>query len=51
MSSNGKFVELWGKLTPARKDIVLGSKSREEGGSGMAADFWEWCGKQIAEFV
>ncbi|XMA18532.1 hypothetical protein WAI453_011323 [Rhynchosporium graminicola] len=51
MSSNGNFVEPWGKLTPARKDTVLGSKSREEGGSGIATDFWEWCGKQIAEFV
>ncbi|KAL2063516.1 hypothetical protein VTL71DRAFT_5321 [Oculimacula yallundae] len=51
MSNNGDFVEPWGKLTPARKDIQLGSKSKEEGGTGIAADFWDWSEKQVAPYV
>ncbi|KAH7391404.1 putative short-chain dehydrogenase [Cadophora sp. MPI-SDFR-AT-0126] len=51
MSNNGDFIEPWGKVTPARKDIELGSKPKEEGGTGIAKDFWYWTEKQIATYI
>lgn len=34
-----------------RKDLVLATKTREEGGSGVASDFWEWCEKETKEYA
>ena len=45
------IVEPWGKLVLARKDIELGSKTKEEGGTGMAQQFWNWSEDQVAQYL
>jgi retinol dehydrogenase-12 len=37
--------------TVSRKDMVTGTRTREEGGSGVAKDFWEWTEKQIEQYT
>ncbi|EKD18224.1 uncharacterized protein L3040_007605 [Drepanopeziza brunnea f. sp. 'multigermtubi'] len=51
MKNNGSFVEPWGKLVSARKDIEQGSKPKEEGGTGVAQDFWDWTEEQVAQYL
>jgi NAD(P)-dependent dehydrogenase (short-subunit alcohol dehydrogenase family) len=49
----GKLGVPWGgRWHPnPRKDILESLKSKEEGGTGGAADFWEWCEKQTKPFA
>ncbi|KAI0530008.1 NAD(P)-binding protein [Xylaria digitata] len=40
----GKFVVPWGRLHPSpKKEIVESLRTIEEGGTGLAAEFWKWC--------
>jgi retinol dehydrogenase 12 len=41
----------WGRLGEARKDIVLATMSREDGGTGRGKEFWEWVDDQIKPFL
>ena len=51
-SSNGCYVIPWGRAPgPLRKDLVAGIKTKEEGGTGMAKKFWEYCEKETTAFV
>lgn len=41
---SGRYVIPWGRWHPKlRQDILDGLKSAEEGGTGRAQEFWEWC--------
>ncbi|KAI9658407.1 MAG: hypothetical protein M1821_002540 [Bathelium mastoideum] len=43
-SHNGGFIVPWGKFHPSpRKDLLDAMKSKEEGGTGLAIEFWDWC--------
>lgn len=48
----GKYAVPWGgRWHPSpRKDIVESLKSKAEGGTGGAAEFWDWCEKQTRPF-
>ncbi|KAF2794235.1 NAD(P)-binding protein [Melanomma pulvis-pyrius CBS 109.77] len=49
----GKFGIPWGgRWHPnPRKDILESLKSKEKGGTGGAAEFWDWCEKQTKPFA
>ena len=48
----GAYVVPWGRLHPApRADLLNALKSKTDGGSGRAREFWEWCEKQTADYV
>ena len=34
-----------------RKDITDGFKSKEDGGTGVAKDFWDWCEERGKDFI
>ncbi|KAJ5500465.1 Glucose/ribitol dehydrogenase [Penicillium expansum] len=42
LANNGAFVEPWGKIDKPRKDVANFLKGKSEGGSGIAAQFWDW---------
>ena len=44
--NNGGYIIPWGRFAEPRRDIVEGTKSVEEGGTGMATMFWEWCDRE-----
>lgn len=49
----GKSGVPWGgRWHPSpRKDILESLKSKEEGGTGLAAEFWDWCEKQTIPYA
>ena len=48
----GAYVVPWGRLHPApRADLLDALKSKAEGGSGRAREFWEWCERQTADYL
>lgn len=49
-AQNGAFVAPWGRVYDAKADVVAAMKTKEEGGSGGALRFWEWCEKESAAF-
>jgi retinol dehydrogenase 12 len=50
-SQNGAFIKPWGKIGELRKDVLLGTKSKEEGGSGAAEKFWAYCEKEAGKYL
>lgn len=50
-AQNGSYIIPWGSVHPSpRKDLVAALKSSEEGGTGQATEFQDWCEKQTAEY-
>lgn len=51
IEDGGKYVLPWGRLHPKpRPDLLAALKTQEDGGTGVAAQFLEYCEKQTAEF-
>lgn len=51
IEEGGKYVVPWGRLHPKpRPDLLAALKTQEDGGTGVAAQFLEYCEKQTAEF-
>ncbi|KAL0938302.1 short-chain dehydrogenase [Colletotrichum truncatum] len=51
IENTGAWVVPWGRLYSIRDDLVQGSKSREEGGTGLAEDFWKWTEDQVKKYL
>ncbi|KAF2235555.1 NAD(P)-binding protein [Viridothelium virens] len=51
-SHNGAYVVPWGRVHPGpRADLLLALRGTDEGGSGRAREFWQWCKEQTAEYA
>jgi NAD(P)-dependent dehydrogenase (short-subunit alcohol dehydrogenase family) len=52
LEDGGRYGIPWGKWHPRPRDDLLHSlKPKDEGGSGVAAEFWVWCDKQTSSFA
>lgn len=52
INDGGKYILPWGCLHPCPRDELLRAmKVKEEGGTGVAAAFVQYCDDQIAEFL
>jgi NAD(P)-dependent dehydrogenase (short-subunit alcohol dehydrogenase family) len=50
VDNNGAYVVPWGRLHRGpRKDIMDALKTTDDGGTGQASKFWEWCENQSAD--
>ena len=48
----GRLAIQWGRWHPSpRKDILESLKAKEQGGTGLAAEFWRWCEEQTKEYA
>ncbi|KAJ8097649.1 hypothetical protein POJ06DRAFT_261992 [Lipomyces tetrasporus] len=48
----GKVIIPWGRWhTSPKKDILASLKTKEEGGTGLAAEFWDYCETHTKEFA
>jgi NAD(P)-dependent dehydrogenase (short-subunit alcohol dehydrogenase family) len=48
----GRYAVPWGRWHPSpRQDILKSLMTQEEGGTGLAAEFWAWCEKQTEEYI
>ncbi|KAF2674991.1 NAD(P)-binding protein [Microthyrium microscopicum] len=51
MADQGAYIIPWGRKHPGqRKDLHLALKDKEEGGSGRAGEFYEWCEEMIKDY-
>ena len=51
MEHNGQYAIPWGRIHPGpRKDLLEALKGTDEGGTGRATEFREWCDGKIADF-
>ena len=47
LEDTGRYAIPWGRWHPSpRKDVLASLKSKEEGGNGLAKEFWDWCEAQ-----
>jgi len=49
-SHNGAYIGPWGRVLDIRKDHVAAMKSQKEGGTGIAAKFWDWCDSTTKQY-
>ncbi|KUI54163.1 hypothetical protein VP1G_01679 [Cytospora mali] len=50
-AQTGRYAMCDGRWHPApREDLILALRGVEEGGSGRAAEFYEWCESKVREF-
>ena len=47
---SGRYVIPWGRLGSYREGLVLATRGEEEGGTGTAARFWDWCDEQTRAY-
>jgi retinol dehydrogenase 12 len=47
---NGCYIAPWGRISRARADIDKGLKTVEEGGTGYATKFFDWCDKMTKDY-
>lgn len=48
----GRLAMPWGRWNHSlRKDILESLKSKAEGGTGLAVEFWEWCDEQTKNYA
>ena len=51
IQDGGKYILPWGRLHPnPREDLLAAMKSKEDGGTGIADGFMEYCNEQISGF-
>ncbi|KAH7312792.1 hypothetical protein BKA65DRAFT_516673 [Rhexocercosporidium sp. MPI-PUGE-AT-0058] len=48
---NGAWIIPWGRFAPLRADLVAGSKSEADGGTGISKKFWEWSEDQVKSYL
>ncbi|KAE8452786.1 hypothetical protein EG329_013058 [Mollisiaceae sp. DMI_Dod_QoI] len=51
LEKTGAWIKPWGTIATIRKDLDASSKTTEEGGSGIGAEFWTWSEKQVRPFA
>ncbi|KAF7563713.1 hypothetical protein G7046_g416 [Stylonectria norvegica] len=52
LEDGGRFAIPWGRWHPSpKKELLQSMKSREEGGTGLATEFWEWCEIQTRDHM
>ncbi|KAI0181838.1 NAD(P)-binding protein [Hypoxylon sp. FL1284] len=47
LDKSGAFIAPWGRFWKVSKAMVDGSKTKAEGGTGIAREFWEWTDSQV----
>ncbi|KAJ5499328.1 Short-chain dehydrogenase/reductase SDR [Penicillium expansum] len=52
IDDGGKYILPWGRMHPCpREDLLQAMQGKEEGGTGVAAAFVQYCDNQIAAFL
>jgi hypothetical protein len=52
LADGGRYVIPWGRWhSKARPDILDALKTKEEGGTGVAAEVWKWCEEQTKSYL
>lgn len=47
---NGGFLTAWGRVSALPENLTRATRSKSEGGSGVAEKFLAYCNREIEEF-
>ncbi|KAH7200768.1 hypothetical protein BKA60DRAFT_174654 [Fusarium oxysporum] len=50
LEKSGWWIIPWGRFGSIRKDLEKAAKSHEEGSTGIAEQFWNWCEEQVKPY-
>ena len=52
LENNGAYIYPWGRIgtDTLRADLIAALRSKEDGGTGEAGKFWDWCDKETRQF-
>ena len=51
IEDGGRYILPWGRKHPSpRPELLAAMKSKEQGGTGVAAEFVKWCDEKIADY-
>jgi retinol dehydrogenase 12 len=51
MEHNGRHTMAWGRHADLPTDLVKGLKGKSEGGTGAAQTFFDYCDREIKDFL
>ncbi|KAL7942025.1 hypothetical protein V8C42DRAFT_333382, partial [Trichoderma barbatum] len=51
LEKTGTFVAPWGQFWTVSKEMIAGTISKSEGGTGIASSFWDWTEAQIKPYM
>ncbi|KAF7549523.1 hypothetical protein G7Z17_g6315 [Cylindrodendrum hubeiense] len=51
MERSGSWIGPWGRFLLIRKDLLLASKTKDEGGLGTSLAFWDWTEAEIKPYL
>ncbi|KAI0433045.1 hypothetical protein F5Y09DRAFT_300131 [Xylaria sp. FL1042] len=51
MERTGAWIAPFGRFMRIRKDVKDATKTKDEGGSGLAGEFWAWTEEQVRPFL
>lgn len=52
LEDGGRFGIPWGRWHPSpKKDVLESLKTKEDGGTGLAAKFWDWCEEETKDYI
>ncbi|KAI0555555.1 short-chain dehydrogenase [Xylaria curta] len=51
IEKTGSWVIPFGRIGEIRKDLQEAARSKEEGGNGNAAKFWDWTEEQVKQYI
>ncbi|KAK1240128.1 hypothetical protein MKX08_007570 [Trichoderma sp. CBMAI-0020] len=51
IEKSGTFVAPWGKFWNVSKEMIDGTRPESQGGTGIAASFWDWTETQIERYT
>ena len=51
LEQNGAWIIPWGRVGTLRADIQDAGISKEDGGSGVAEDFWRWSEEKVKDYL
>jgi retinol dehydrogenase 12 len=51
MEQAGAYIIPWGRIVFPKKEITDAMKSKEEGGTGVAERFYNWCESETKKYA
>ncbi|KAI1388439.1 NAD(P)-binding protein [Hypoxylon trugodes] len=51
LEKTGQHIAPWGKFWNMSKGFVAATKTKSEGGTGAAQEFWKWSNAQVAKYL
>jgi retinol dehydrogenase 12 len=51
MEQAGAYIIPWGRIAVPKKEITDAMKSNEEGGTGVAERFYNWCDGETKKYT